>query len=37
MQHKGYKKTQRYISMARHLKPAVANLFVPSMALAQGS
>lgn len=31
MQHKDYKTTQRYISMARQLKPAVHNLFVPTV------
>lgn len=31
MQHKDYKTTQRYISIARQLTPAVANLFVPDV------
>lgn len=31
MQHKDYQTTQRYISMARQLNPAVANLYVPSL------
>ena len=31
MQHKFYSTTQRYISMARQLKPAVDNLFVPEL------
>ena len=34
MQHKDYQTTQRYISMARQLNPAVANLFVPTIATA---
>jgi integrase len=34
MQHKDYQTTQRYISMARQLNPAVANLFVPNVATA---
>ena len=29
MQHRDYQTTQRYINMARQLKPAVQNLFVP--------
>jgi integrase len=31
MQHKDYQTTQRYISMARQLKPAAQNLFVPDL------
>jgi integrase len=31
MQHKDYQTTQRYISMARQLKPAAHSLFVPEM------
>jgi integrase len=31
MQHKDYQTTQRYISMARQLNPAIANLFVPDL------
>lgn len=31
MQHKDYQTTQRYISMARQLHPAVENLFVPKI------
>jgi integrase len=31
MQHKDYQTTQRYINMARQLKPAVLNLFVPDL------
>jgi Site-specific recombinase XerD len=31
MQHRDYQTTQRYISMARQLKPAVHNLFVPKL------
>ena len=33
MQHKDYQTTQRYIALARQLKPAVAELFVPSVAV----
>jgi integrase len=33
MQHKDYQTTQRYINMARQLKPAVASLFVPTIAV----
>jgi integrase len=32
MQHKSYETTQRYINMARQLKPAAQNLFVPDIA-----
>jgi integrase len=31
MQHKSYQTTQRYISMARQLNPAVQNLYVPDL------
>ncbi len=31
MQHSSYTTTQRYIAMARQLKPAVENLFVPNL------
>jgi integrase len=31
MQHRDYQTTQRYISMARQLNPAVQNLFVPEL------
>jgi integrase len=31
MQHKDYQTTQKYINMARQLKPAVQNLFVPDL------
>ena len=31
MQHRDYQTTHRYISMARQLKPAVHNLYVPSV------
>ena len=31
MQHKDYKTTQGYINMARQLKPATQNLFVPDL------
>ena len=31
MQHQDYKTTQRYINMARQLKPAAQNLFVPDL------
>jgi len=31
MQHKDYQTTQRYINMARQLKPAVAELFEPAL------
>lgn len=31
MQHKDYQTTQRYINMARQLKPAAHNLFVPDV------
>ena len=31
MQHKDYKTTQGYISMARQLNPAVAGLYVPEL------
>ena len=31
MQHRDYQTTQRYISMARQLNPAVANLYVPEL------
>jgi integrase len=31
MQHKDYQTTQRYINMARQLRPAVDNLFVPKL------
>jgi len=31
MQHKDYQTTQRYIAMARQLKPAAQNLFVPDL------
>jgi integrase len=31
MQHKDYQTTQRYINMARQLKPAVAELYVPAV------
>jgi integrase len=34
MQQKDYQTTQRYISMARQLNPAVQNLFVPGLKLA---
>lgn len=36
MQHKDYQTTQRYINMARQLNPAVAELYVPSVAVAVG-
>ena len=31
MEHKDYQTTQSYIAMARHLKPAAQNLFVPDL------
>jgi hypothetical protein len=31
MQHKDYQTTQRYINMARQLRPAVQELFVPDV------
>jgi hypothetical protein len=31
MQHRDYQTTQRYINMARQLKPAVEKLFVPTI------
>jgi integrase len=34
MQHRDYQTTQRYINMARQLNPAVQNLFVPTLAVA---
>ena len=34
MQHKDYQTTQRYINMARQLNPAVATLYVPTVAVA---
>jgi integrase len=34
MQHKDYQTTQRYINMARQLKPAVQTLYVPSLTVA---
>jgi integrase len=34
MQHKDYQTTQRYINMARQLKPAAHNLFVPYAGMA---
>ena len=37
MQHKDYKTTQRYINMARQLKPATQNLFVPELPRAEGA
>jgi integrase len=37
MQHKDYQTTQRYISMARQLKPAAQNLFVPDVGLSQAT
>lgn len=37
MQHKDYKTTQGYINMARQLKPAVAELFVPELKGASGA
>jgi hypothetical protein len=33
MQHKDYQTTRRYINMARQLHPAVANLYVPNVAI----
>lgn len=36
MQHKDYQTTQRYISMARQLTPAVQNLYVPQVAAVGG-
>jgi integrase len=35
MQHKDYQTTQRYINLARQLRPAVDNLFVPSVPARQ--
>jgi integrase len=35
MQHRDYKTTQRYINIARQLKPAVANLYVPELKIAE--
>ncbi len=35
MQHKSYQTTQRYISMARQLNPAVQSLFVPVLKPAE--
>jgi integrase len=35
MQHQDYQTTQRYINMARQLKPAAQNLFVPDVGPAQ--
>lgn len=35
IQHKDYQATQRYINMARQLKPAVENLYVPEMFRSQ--
>jgi integrase len=35
MQHQDYKTTQRYINMARQLKPAALNLFVPDVGTTQ--
>ena len=34
MQHQDYKTTQRYINMARQMKPAAHNLFVPDLTTA---
>lgn len=34
MQHKDYQTTQRYISIARQLKPDVAGVFVPPTTVA---
>ncbi len=31
MQHRAYQTTQRYFIMARQLKPAVQNLYVPDL------
>jgi integrase len=35
MQHRDYQTTQRYINLARQLNPAVQNLFVPKLAVAE--
>jgi integrase len=37
MQHKDYQTTQRYINMARQLKPAVENLYVPKLEVADAA
>jgi integrase len=37
MQHKDYQTTQRYIAMARQLKPAAQNLFVPDVGLSKAT
>jgi hypothetical protein len=35
MKHRDYQTTQRYIDLARQLNPAVQNLFVPALAVAE--
>ncbi len=35
MQHRDYQTTRRYINMARQLNPAVQNLYVPTLQMAQ--
>jgi integrase len=34
MQHRDYKTTQRYINMARQLKPAAQNVYIPDVSNA---
>ena len=36
MQHRDYQTTQRYINMARQLKPAVQKLYVPELGIVAG-
>lgn len=37
MQHKDYKTTQKYLNLARQLRPAAENLFVPELPKAKGA